>query len=378
MTLNDAALRLDIFKERLSGKVIHFGISGGVDSSTLAVLLKLNGLQIRGFHLVCWGEGDQCTAQDDLKDALAVSAKFDIPLDVIDLRVEYKKYVLDTTIKAYDKGNVPNIDILCNEHIKFGFVADRFLLGDDDILSTGHYSSVGTFQLGSESVNTLSVPSDSFKDQTYFLAHILKRENIVDRLFFPAGLFTKSEIRELADLLGLHNAKKPDSQGICFVGNIGMKDFLAPYIVQSPGSVIDTFGNIVGEHSGAKFYAIGQRHGFTIYKYSAEPLYIVQKIIDKNLLVVGPKEQAYFDKVLVNEFFSLVKFSTLECLVKEKKLMVRFRNLGRFVEVQNIACQNDRLNIHVELSEKEFGLTPGQEVVFYSDGLLIAFGKSGS
>ena len=94
--------------------------------------------------------------------------------------------------------------------------------------------------------------------------------------------------------------------------------------------------------------------------------------------MVGPKEQAYFDKVLVNEFFSLVKFSTLEYLVKEKKLMVRFRNLGRFVEVQNIACQNDSLNIHVELSEKEFGLTPGQEVVFYSDGLLIAFGQIGS
>jgi tRNA-specific 2-thiouridylase len=355
---------------------IHFGISGGVDSSALAVLIKESGFKIRGFHAVCWDEGNYCTAPEDLKDALSVTSMYDIPIEILNLKNEYRDYVLRPFIQSYEKGYVANIDILCNQFVKFGMVYERLISGSNDILSTGHYASVGVLPLsltGGAETKALKIPKDESKDQTYFLSHIIRNPEIINHVFFPGSLFSKTEIRELAVELGLPNADKPDSQGICFIGNVEMRTFLANYIKPKEGNIVDTAGNIVGKHTGAAFFAIGQRHGFELAKYSSEPLYIVQKDPAENLLVVGPREEAFFDHTYIVDFFSILDEAVLNDLIKQKKLQVRFRNLGKLLTVKNLE-KNSSEKYLLNLEEPEFGLTPGQEAVFYTEKHLIGSG----
>lgn len=361
---------------------IHFGISGGVDSSVLAVLIKEAGFKVRGFHAVCWDEGDYCTASQDLKDAVSVTSKYDIQLDVLNLKDEYHRFVLEPFLRSYEKGHVINIDILCNQFVKFGMVYERLVSNGLDILSTGHYASVGVLPLnltGGVQVKALEIPKDKSKDQTYFLSHIIRNPEIINHVFFPGSLFTKTEVRELALELGLPNASKPDSQGICFIGNVEMKTFLSDFIKHIPGNVIDKSGKIIGKHDGVAFFAIGQRHGFEITKYSSEPLYIVGKKPAENLLVVGSREEAFFDHTYIVDFFSILNEQILKNLVEEKKLKVRFRNLGKLITIKSFEKISNGTGASLQkfkliLDEPEFGLTPGQEAVFYTEKYLIGSG----
>jgi|694.fasta_scaffold01486_12 tRNA-specific 2-thiouridylase len=372
LTIRQAQSRLSSVDIDKACKSVVFGFSGGVDSSVLGVILKESGFDVKGFHAICWSQGDYCTADQDLKDALSVTSKYSIPLKVINLELEYRQYVLKPFIEMYEQGYVPNIDILCNNEIKFGAILRWANMSNGELLATGHYVDKGTVDLGKEPVETLKIPLDKSKDQTYFLSQIIRTPSLINQLFFPGALFNKNEIRELALELGLPNAEKPDSQGICFVGNIGMREFLKDYIVSVPGRVVDTSGKDVGSHSGAVYFAIGQRHGFSIDRYTGTPLYIVSKDIKKNLLIVGTKEEASFDEVNIFNFFSLLDVDLINSQIKKRALFVRFRNLGRLVEVKSLKV--DGLKANLKLVDFEFGLTPGQEAVLYSGEFLIGSG----
>ncbi len=353
---------IDLIRKKyshLAGKTFVVGMSGGVDSSVVAVLLKKSGFNVRGVFAECWNEGEQCTAQEDYLDALSVSSRFDIPLDFYDLKDEYRKLVLDEVLFQFQNGMTPNPDIVCNSRLKFGMLHDKARARHGDaIFVTGHYAEVCDC-VGSDSrlQRRLLSPKDLSKDQTYFLCRLICTPVLLN-VEFPLAYFSKSEVRNLAHALGLPNASKPDSQGICFIGNVNFPDFLSKYIGYQPGNVIDTSGNVIGRHRGVPFYAIGQRHGFELSVYTGDPLYVVSKDIESNLLVVGSRDMSMSSVFVTDEGL----FISPESVV-HPDLTVRLRNLGDKKSCRLMRRSDNRLTAH--LAGPEFGITPGQEAVFY-------------
>jgi len=267
-------------------KKIFVGLSGGVDSSVAAALLKRRGYDVTGVFIKVWSpEWLPCTWRADRRDAMRVAAALDIPFLTLDLSDEYKRGVVDKMVREYARGNVPNPDILCNKEVKFGaFLEFAFSRGADGI-ATGHYARI-TDAAGGMS---LEEARDANKDQTYFLSAIKKE--YLPHILFPVGEYEKRRVRELAHRFGLPTARKKDSQGLCFLGHIEMKDFLRRFTDDAPGDVLDERGSVIGRHDGAFFYTLGQRHGFSVFRKAADakPLYIVGKDMEKNTITVSSR-----------------------------------------------------------------------------------------
>jgi tRNA-specific 2-thiouridylase len=265
-------------------KKVYVGLSGGVDSGTSAALLKEQGYDVTGVFIKIWQpEFIECTWQKDRLDAMRVSAALGIPFVEIDLSDEYKHDVVDAMIDDYQKGITPNPDVLCNEKIKFGVFMKWALANGADLLATGHYAQV----FHSDNNSSLLRGIDTAKDQSYFLYRIHKDD--LSRVLFPIGGMYKNDVRKAASRFGLSVAYKRDSQGLCFVGDVSMSEFLKRYITLESGSVLDTKGNVIGKHEGAPLYTIGQRHGFTIKNNpSIGAQYIISIDISKNILTVSP------------------------------------------------------------------------------------------
>ena len=284
---------------RLSKRKVFVGVSGGVDSSVAAALLKNQGHEVIGVFIRTWQpEWIECTWRDERRDAMRVCAHLGIPFVELNLEEEYKKGVADYMIAEYRKGRTPNPDVMCNREVKFGgFLAWARKQGG--VVATGHYARVAealSFREGASRSGRVCLlkGADPAKDQSYFL-WTLTSDQLKD-IMFPVGHLQKSEVRKLAEKYHLPTAVKKDSQGICFIGDVNMKEFLSHYITVTPGDVLDTEGEVIGHHDGALFYTLGERHGFVITKKGTQdaPYYVIAKDIGANTITVShsPAERA--------------------------------------------------------------------------------------
>ncbi len=261
-------------------KKVYVGMSGGVDSSVSALLLKQQGYDVTGVFIKVWQpDFIECTWKEDRLDAMRVAAHLDIPFITLDLEKEYKEEVIDYMIKEYRSGCTPNPDVMCNKFVKFGAFFKWAMAQGADYIATGHYAKHNGISLVKS--------EDENKDQTYFLWTLSKE--IIPHVLFPVGDIEKSQVRELARQANLPVAEKKDSQGLCFVGTIDVKTLLKEYIDEKKGDIVNEEGEVIGVHDGVTFYTIGERHGFVITKKSAEekPYFVIAKDIKNNTLTVS-------------------------------------------------------------------------------------------
>ncbi len=264
---------------------VFLGMSGGVDSSVAAALLKKQGHAVTGVFIKVWHPDFlPCDWKTDRLDAMRVCAHLDIPFVTLDLSTEYKRDVVDYMISEYREGRTPNPDVMCNRSVKFGAFWQWAKAQGAESIATGHYARTGNQQLFQS--------PDSGKDQTYFLWKITADD--LAHVLFPLGTYTKPEVRALAERYALPTAAKKDSQGLCFVGKVDMKEFLQHFITRRPGAALSLDGHTIGTHDGALFYTIGERHGFTITQKTNTdaPYYVVSKDVSANTITVSAESRA--------------------------------------------------------------------------------------
>ncbi|MFC1802234.1 tRNA 2-thiouridine(34) synthase MnmA, partial [Patescibacteria group bacterium] len=250
-----------MFGVKNKSKKVFVGMSGGVDSSVSAVLLKKQGYNVVGCFIKTWHPDFlPCTWKEDRLDAMRVCAFLEIPFIDIDLEKEYKEEVFQYMVSEYREGRTPNPDVMCNKKIKFGGFFKKAMSLGADFVATGHYAR-NVLRGGKQN---LMKGVDNNKDQTYFLWTLTQEK--LEKIIFPIGHLEKKEVRKLAKKFNLPTAEKKESQGLCFVGKIEMKDFLKRFLEEKKGDVLNEKGEVVGWHEGAQYYTIGQRHGFIITK----------------------------------------------------------------------------------------------------------------
>lgn len=349
-------------KDKKDTKVV-VGISGGVDSSVAALLLKEEGYDVVGIFMKNWDETDEngvCTAEEDYEDAVKVANQIGIPYYAINFEKEYYDRVFTYFLDEYKKGRTPNPDIMCNKEIKFkAFLAYAKKLGADYI-ATGHYARVDR----STDETIMLRGLDNNKDQTYFLSQ-LSQDQIKDVLF-PVGNLQKSEVRDIAHKYKLATADKKDSTGICFIGERNFNEFLSNYLPAKPGNIVDTKGDILGIHDGLMYHTIGQRRGLGIGG-DGEAWFVCGKDLDKNELIVC---QGANNPLLFSNRLLASEFSTFS----NKKLPEEFTCTAKFIYRQKDI--NARVKIlskdHVEVTyDPTKAVTPGQAAVFYQGEICL-------
>lgn len=271
-------------------KTVFVGVSGGVDSSLALYLLKERGYNVVGVFIRTWTpDFIECTWKDERRDAMRVCAHLGVPFLECDAEQEYKKGVADYMIEEYRKGNTPNPDVMCNREVKFGVFWQFAKSKGADYIATGHYAQ----NEHKDEIYYLKKGVDDTKDQSYFLWTL--NQDDLSHTLFPIGHLKKSEVRKLAEKYNLPTATKKDSQGVCFLGPLDMKDFLSHYIKVEKGDVLNEKGEVIGFHNGALLFTLGERHGFTLIKNNNEPLYVVKKDIKNNTITVS--NDKYFKDV---------------------------------------------------------------------------------
>ncbi|MCA9309471.1 tRNA 2-thiouridine(34) synthase MnmA [Candidatus Saccharibacteria bacterium] len=330
---------------------VFVGMSGGVDSSVTAALLVAAGHDVTGVFMKNWAQdlpGFKCPWREDLADAKRVAVQLGIPFKVYDFQDEYKHKVVDYLIEGYEQGITPNPDIMCNQEVKFKLFLETALADGAEMIATGHYAQIKD--------GTLQQAKDDNKDQTYFLYRVT--DEALDKTLFPLGGMTKPEVREKAKELGLITADKKDSVGICFVGEIGIKDFLKNYVQSKSGDIVDTeTKQVVGQHDGALFYTIGQRHGLNVG--GGMPYYVVGKDVSKNEVYVTTDLN---NATLWQKEFTITNVHWISGSPTSDTLQVRTRHRAPLVDC---AIKFDGDNLTVILKDEIRALTPGQSAVLY-------------
>lgn len=360
----------------MRGLRVAVAMSGGVDSSVAAALLKDAGYDIVGVFLTCWSKGIGCSTETDRMDALRVAVKLGIPFRVFNFEKEYKERVIDRFFEAYKKGLTPNPDIWCNEEIKFGLFLEKALSElKVDCIATGHYARI-KLKTQNSKLKTLHLLMgvDKNKDQSYFLYRLTKFQ--LSKTLFPIGSLTKQLVREIAKEKGLHNAEKPDSQGICFIGNINVNEFLKRRLPIKQGEVVRTNDEVIGVHDGVWFYTIGQRHGFKINKYQGQPLYVIEKDVKNNRLIVGRGKESEVKSFAMGDLHWIYENEKPArpaggLKIKNEKLRVRIRHLG---ELMPCRLETGDSEAQVELENPTRGVAPGQHAVFYQGEEVLGGG----
>jgi len=350
-------------------KTVVVGMSGGVDSSVSAYLLKEEGYDVKGLFMQNWQSepGEICTSEIDFKDASAVCDKLDIPLHRANFSDEYWERVFTNFLSEHEKGRTPNPDILCNREIKFkSFLDYAFNIGAD-FIATGHYAKI----IAKNNNKFLARAKDSFKDQTYFLHEVSEKE--FDRCIFPLADLTKDEVREMALKQNLITADKKDSVGICFVGERNLKDFLNRFLSFSKGDIKDENGNIVGEHQGSILYTEGQRQGLQIggVKGADElPWYVYKKDIKNNVIHVC---QGVDNELLMNSGLFVEKINWINDIEYNLPMncLVQVRHQHKPVECY---LESNNEKIMVTFKDKIRAIAPGQSAVLYDNDICLGGG----
>lgn len=265
-------------------EVVFVGLSGGVDSSVAALRLKKAGHTVVGVFIKVWQPDFlECNWEQERLDAMRVAAHLDIPFLTFDAEEAYKREVADYMIREYEAGRTPNPDVMCNQHVKFGAFLDFARAQGADKVATGHYARMQE----QDGKYVLLRGIDTEKDQSYFLWTLTEDQRRY--IYFPVGDSPKAQIRKEAEAAGLLTFKKPDSQGICFLGQVDIQEFLSHYITTAPGDLLSEAGSVIGTHEGALFYTLGQRHGFSIHTHgkSESPHYVIGKDLAKNTVTVA-------------------------------------------------------------------------------------------
>ncbi|HLP86629.1 MAG TPA: tRNA 2-thiouridine(34) synthase MnmA [Candidatus Paceibacterota bacterium] len=387
-------------------KTVFVGVSGGVDSSVSAALLKEQGYNVVGVFIRTWTpDFIECTWRDERRDAMRVCAHLGIPFLECDAEKEYKEGVADYMIEEYKKGKTPNPDVMCNREVKFGVFWNFAKSHGADFIATGHYAvntparltgavhlldSLNTKKsqkvlrklhvfafsptpVASQGLLALRKSKDDSKDQSYFL-WTLTQEDLRHTLF-PVGHLNKTEVRKLAEKYKLPTATKKDSQGVCFLGQLDMKDFLKHYIKSEKGNVLDEKGEIIGTHDGAVFFTLGERHGFRVNKKedNEKPLYVISKNIKDNTITVslepgsgGNKESNYLEIEKVNWISSIPE--------KDKKYTAQIRYHGEHFSCKVEVSEDKKAKI---IFDKNILVDSGQSIVVYDVNACLGGGIVG-
>ena len=385
-------------------------LSGGVDSSVAAYLLKNQGYDLIGLFMKNWHDetvtiSDECPWLDDSNDAMLVADKLNIPFQVVDLSKDYKEKIIDYMFDEYSKGNTPNPDILCNREIKFDVFLDVALSLGADYVATGHYSRIKKNH-NNENIIKYELHSglDNTKDQSYFLCQL--NQNQLSKILFPIGDLTKAEVRKIAKKNNLVTAEKKDSQGLCFVGKVSLPDFLQQKLKKKKGNVIEipgdsklydkqkkfidenerllsltdeidytlSDGKIIGKHDGAYYYTLGQRKGLAIGGYK-DPLFVISTNTQTNEIFVGEGKNhpglikkalkvKYSDVNWVNDDYNFENLADLKL-----KARIRYRQ-----KLQKISVYKHLDYLYVEFEDFQSAVTKGQFLAIYDNSQLIASG----
>ena len=349
------------------GKKIIVGLSGGVDSSVAAWLLKEQGYDVTGIFMKNWEDDDDdsyCNSRADLIDAVSVAERIGIEVETVNFSKDYREKVFNQFLSEYSAGRTPNPDVFCNSEIKFKAFLDHAIELGADQIATGHYAKVrerdGLFQL--------LKAEDGTKDQSYFLYRL--NQDQLSKTMFPLGELYKRDVREIARRLNLGNHNKKDSTGICFIGERRFKDFLSNYIQDKPGQIETLDGKVIGEHDGLVFHTIGQRQGLGIGG-SGLPWYVAAKDIKQNKLTVvqGHDHPALLRPELTASNLSWVSATDpRQHWVYNSKTRYRQKDAPCTLEsVTNKTC-------HIQFAEPQWAVTPGQSVVLYESNVCLGGG----
>ena len=343
-------------------KTVYVGMSGGVDSSVSALLLKEQGYNVVGIYMKNWSKdlpGMKCPWANDLADAKRVAVKLGIDFIVWDFEDAYREKVVEYMLDEFKKGNTPNPDIMCNQEIKFKLFYEKAMEAGADYIATGHYARIID--------SKLARAIDENKDQTYFLYRISK--DSLAHTIFPIGEMMKPDVKKLAKEKGLHNAYKKESMGVCFVGEVGMKDFLKEYIDIEPGEIRNIENEkVLGYHEGAVFYTIGQRHGLYLSGEKGTvndgmPYYVVKKDLKNNVIYVSKNlndDNLWTDKLELKDTY-------LRTNADQEKILVRLRHRAPL-----IPATFDGKTLHFKNKIKR--PASGQSAVFYDDEICLGGG----
>ncbi len=338
------------------------GMSGGVDSSVAALLLKRQGFDVVGLYMLNWEEedaGGHCTAEEDYADVRRVCAKLDIPYYTVNFAKEYMERVFSHFLAEYKAGRTPNPDVLCNREIKFGpFLEEAKKLGADYI-ATGHYCKISH----EKGVHRLLKAADKNKDQTYFLNQLTQPQ--LENVLFPLQYMQKPEVRKIALENGLATAEKKDSTGICFIGERNFRKFLSTYLPARKGKILDLSGREVGEHMGLMYYTLGQRRGLDLGGVKGEEeggrWFVVRKDLEHNILYVSHGDES----PLYSGACEVSGFNWIPAPPAEKEFVctAKFRYRQPDQEVKVTVSGGGRL--HIAFAEKQRAVTEGQYAVLY-------------
>lgn len=335
------------------------GMSGGVDSSVAAYLLKQQGYDVIGVFMKNWDDTDEfgvCTATEDYEDVIRVCNQIGIPYYAVNFEKEYWDKVFTYFLDEYKAGRTPNPDVMCNKEIKFKAFLEHALKLGADYLATGHYAQVKFI----DGEYKMLRGKDANKDQTYFLNQLSQEQ--ISKVMFPIGHMDKKRVREIAKEAGLATATKKDSTGICFIGERNFKEFLSKYLPAQPGRMETLTGEMKGFHEGLMYYTIGQRHGLGIGG-SGDPWFVVGKDLERNVLLVG---QGYDNDALYSDAIIATNVSWVSDKEKPAQFLCtakfRYRQPDHGVTVTLLGNNTAR----VEFDEPIRAVTPGQAVVFYN------------
>ena len=386
----------------MKGKVV-IGMSGGVDSSVAAYILKQQGYEVIGLFMKNWDDASvtltsNCTWEDDLLFAEMVSKKLDIPLHTVDLSDYYRKRVVEYMFAEYERGRTPNPDVLCNREIKFDIFIDECLKLGAEYVATGHYCRKETIEIDGNITHRLLAGADPNKDQSYFLCQL--SQNQISKALFPIGEILKPEVRRIAEEQGLATATRKDSQGICFVGKVDLPTFLQQKLKAQKGDIVEISesfykdlntsndlneiskpyqynredGKVMAEHRGAHFYTIGQRKGLNIGG-TGKPMYVIAIDVEENIVYVGRGDDhpGLYRKALFisNEEMHWVRPDLKLNIEESKDFLVRIRYRQPLQKGTLIAKSE---GFYIKFNEPQRGVAPGQFAAWYDRDELIGSG----